>query len=605
MEKANRLKRKKRAAAFMWVMMFALLFSMLSFVPAPPVQAKSVRAAVVVEVKGNVTYTKSGGSKSHRAYVNLSLNRGDAISTGSSSSVVIRIVDREDELTIGSNAEVYIADLLEENGGKKSKVKAWAGSLWAKVKSLVSPEDEFEVETPTAVMGVRGTQFMTLVDPVTGRTTMYVAAGIVEATSTLSTGSEGHPSGSAAVYPAQQIDMDLRAQAEDLRILVYYAEPKAIVESASPRVLEAFLTAIPEIQAENEGIKNRMQEQFNQGIRQPDDRSILRYLTQDELDNVLRNFDALVTELVQEAVRANKLDPRKVDEVNARITDPGKRIDLTQPPAVDRTAGLDPAIERLKQVNRNTEASPARLERLRMEQAMRKLGPYLAELAGERNRLAEENRKTEDAANQRASEALMNQLSDSERRKFLENRLKLGEQMNSNTPAPLAGGGEPAVQVPGPVKPAVTVKQHGSPVNGFIHLDLEMRHFTDKEPFYAVEAHLVYKQSELNYRQTAKFTNAAGAVFKDRQAAETLTQHKGETQNELIYAASQYETGPDQPVDHIRLNGSGLLARIPLQVLDSAANTANVELVYVKVVDKEGRTVYELTSPQSITVITR
>lgn len=611
MGKANRLKMKKRAAAFIWVVMFALLFSMISSVLAQPVQAKSVRAAVVVEVNGNVTYTKSGGSKSHRMYVNLNLNQGDSISTGSSSSVVIRIVDRGDELTIGSNAEVYIANLLEEAGGKKSKVKTWAGSMWTKVKSLVSSEDEFEVETPMAVMGVRGTQYMTLVDPITGRTTTYVAAGIVEATSILSSGAEGNTFGSATVYPAQQINMDLRAQVEDLRILVYYVDPKAIVESASPRVLEAFLTSIPEIQAENERIKSQIQEQFNQGIEQPDDRSILRYLTQEELDKVMRNFDALVTELVQEAVRENKLDPQRVDALNARITDPDKRIDLTQPPTVDSKAGLDPVIEGLKRDNGNPTASLASPERLQMEQAMQKLEAYLSELASERNRLAEANQRTEDAANQRASEALMNQLTGPEREEFLENRLKIEEQIHSNPPAPSAGGGGsssdggPVVQEPSSSKPVVTVKQNGMPVNGSIQLDLEMQRFTDMEPFYAVEAHLVYNQNELNYVQSSEFTNAAGTVFKDRQAAETLTQHNGETQSELIYAASHYETSPNQAVDHIQLNGSGLLARIPLQVVDSAANTANVELVYVKIVNKEGRTVYEMTSSQSITVTTK
>lgn len=595
----------------MWVMVFALLVLMMSSVLARPVQAKSVRAATVVEVKGNVTYTKSGGSKSHRVYVNLNLNQGDFISTGSASSVVLRIVDRGDELTIGSNAEVYIADLLEEGGGKKSKLKTWAGSMWAKVKSLVSSVDEFEVETPTAVMGVRGTQYMTLVDPITGRTTLYVAAGIVEARSILSSGAEGNAFGSASVYPAQQIDMDLRAQVEDLRILVYYADPKAIVESASPRVLEAFLTGIPEIQAENERIKSQIQEQFNQGIRQPDDRSSLRYLTQEELVKVMRNFDALVTELVQEAVRENKLDPQMVDAVNARIADPGKRIDLTQQPTVDRTAGLDPVIEGLKQDNGNSSASPVREERLQMEQAMRKLEPYLSELARQRSRLAEANQKTEDAANQRASEALMSQLTGLERREFLENLYKLEEQFNSNAPAASAGNGGsssdegPVVQEPTPAKPVVTVKQHGLPVNGSINLDLEMQHFTDIEPFYAVEAHLVYNQNELNYVQASEFTNPEGAVFKDRQAAEILTQRMGATQKELIYAASQYESSPNQPVDHIKVNGSGLLARIPLQVTASAANTATVELVYVKVVNKEGRTVYELTSPQSITVTTK
>lgn len=611
MGEVNQFKVKKRMSVFVWVIVFVIMFATISAAFTEPVQAKSVRAATVVEVNGSVTYTKSGGSKSHRAYKNLNLNQGDSISTGSSASVVLRIEDRNDELTIGSNAEVYIADLLEEAGGKKSKVKAWAGSMWTKVKSLVSSEDEFEVETPTAVMGVRGTQYMTIVDPMTGRTIMYVAAGIVRAdkisTSLANDQTSSQSGGAANVYPAQQIDLSTRTVAYDVRTRVDYANLQAIVQAASPRVLEAFIRNIPEIRQENDELKKRLQEQYNQGFQRPDALSNLRYPSQEDLNRVLQNFDAMVPHLAKAAVDGGKVNQSIIDDVNRQIDDPAKKLDLTQLPMVDRTAGLDPEIERLKQEEKLTAPASAYFERNWMEQNRRSLSLVLAQLERDSKRLAEANEQAERAANQRASEALMSTLTLSERQAFLENRMKNEEQMNPAVPigagGPSGGGGAPDDE-PLPLKPVISVKQNGLPVNGSVHLDLEMQHFTENEPFYAVEVHLVYNRSELNYVQTSTFNNAAGTVYRNRQAAETVTQHSGETQQELIYAASQYESTLNRP-DHITLNGNGLLARIPLQVMSLAGDTANVELTYVKVVNKEGHTVYEMKAPHSITVTTK
>lgn len=605
MGKANRLKGNKRYAALLWILMFAMLFAWMSSMLAQPVQAKSVRAAQVIEVKGDVTYTKSGGSKAHRVYLDLNLNQGDSISTGASSYVVLRIEDREDELTIGENAEVYIADLLEEAGGKKSKFKTWAGSMWTKVKSLVSSEDEFEVETPTAVMGVRGTQFMTVVDPYTGRMKTFLAAGVLQA----ETVSPGSPF--VTIYPSQQIDLGSRTEFSDLRTRVDYIDLKSIVELASPKVLEAFIKNIPDIQRENEEIKRQLQEQFNQGIQKPDELSNLLYLSQDDLDKVKQNFDSFLPNLVREAVDGKKVDQRLIDEVNRRIDEPGKKIDLTTPaPSFDRTAGLDPDIERIKKEAGNRALTDHVLERRRMEQDKEKLSSLLAKLQEDMKRVQDANRASEAAAAQKASDALQKQMTDAERREFLEKQRKNEDQNRSDVHTPPSGGGgssydsDPVAVQPNPPKPVVSVKQNGGAVNGVVHLDLEMQNFTDKEPFYAVQAHLVYHQVELNYAQGPSFQNAHGAVFKELQAAETLTQHSGGVQSELIYAASQYESPSGQP-GNIRLNGSRLLARIPLQVTNTAAGTAHAELVYVKVVNKEGVTVYEMKSPQPVTVITK
>lgn len=143
------------------------------------VLAKTSRTAVITEIVGVVEVTKSGGSKSYRAYTGMTLNQGDLLETGAGAKAVLQLADTEDEITIGQNARLYISELMEQENGKKSKLKVWAGALWSKVKTLAGEADEFEVETPTATMGVRGTHFFVGVQPDTGYPVFFTGSGLV------------------------------------------------------------------------------------------------------------------------------------------------------------------------------------------------------------------------------------------------------------------------------------------------------------------------------------------------------------------------------------------------------------------------------------------
>ena len=151
------------------ILSFSLLFGSLSVLIVKPVDAKTVRVAIISKLSGNVTVKKGGGSKIYDAYNNMSLNQGDTVYTGDNSSVTLKLSNGDADVTLSGNAELNVSDLNSSNGNKKSKLKVWAGSIWVKVKSLAGVDDEFEVETPTAVMGVRGTQFYVFVDPATGQ----------------------------------------------------------------------------------------------------------------------------------------------------------------------------------------------------------------------------------------------------------------------------------------------------------------------------------------------------------------------------------------------------------------------------------------------------
>ncbi|MCP1309474.1 FecR domain-containing protein [Paenibacillus tyrfis] len=694
MANAVRINRRKRKPALAWVLVFAMLFQgVAALVLASPANAKSSRSAAVVEVTGEATYKKSGGSRSYAVYQDLNLNQGDSIVTGPSSSVVLRVVDREDEITIGENSEVYISDLVEKNGGKKTKVKSWAGSLWAKVKSLVGSEEEFEVETPTAVMGVRGTNFMTSVNWKTGETTMAVAAGIVSA-SEADSAADRKQTESVSVYPAQQVRLDSFGWNNEPRTRAEYADPKALVEVLDKKVLESFIKNIGNIQKEQDKIKAQLKENLDKGEGKPDGRSILKISTPADLEAVTTNFDRFLSLLAKSAVDAGKLTQKAVDEANASIGDPSRKLDIHNPPAIDKNAGIDPEVEQLKkQAGQKNTAYEQEQRELRDNQA--KLASLLDRIEAERQRIQDQNRKAVAEADQKATDQYTSTLSADEKKKFEESQRK-----NANQPAPDSssrptsppadsgsdsGGGssddrpsvpvlisptaevtvrnpvqiklkaaagttvrvlngteevgradglgdnevtvtlralqpgtynltaqafrESAASVPVSIPPihilGVGLAQVGGIKDGKLNLALTMKGFTLAEPFYSVEAHLLYDKAALDYRGPADLTSVPGTVFYGSQTAETLRQVSDASKNELIYAATAFETQGSGAIKPIQLSGDTLLVNVPLSVVDSAAGSAKVDLGYIKIIDKQGNTVYESRDIQSISVGTK
>ncbi len=98
--------------------MLSMVLTVSIFVPllAEQAYAASSRAAVVEEVEGTAYLKKAGGSNPYRLFKRMTVNDGDTIITEAKSSVVLKAADWQDEITIGENSEVYIADLLKAEG---------------------------------------------------------------------------------------------------------------------------------------------------------------------------------------------------------------------------------------------------------------------------------------------------------------------------------------------------------------------------------------------------------------------------------------------------------------------------------------------------------
>jgi len=129
--------------------------------------------AVSIKVKGNVELTRKEEVSKLEAYSEL-FNQ-DQIESGKDAFAAIKFVD-------GSTiVKVFPLSILtinaEESNGKMNKSsKLDLGELWTRVDP---GSGDFEVETPTTVVSVKGTSFQLQVSD-TGATTLYTITGQVE-----------------------------------------------------------------------------------------------------------------------------------------------------------------------------------------------------------------------------------------------------------------------------------------------------------------------------------------------------------------------------------------------------------------------------------------
>ncbi|MCY9735967.1 FecR family protein [Paenibacillus alvei] len=265
--------RKKRLlqSSLAFMVVFFTLFGAGSWGTAYGAEgaAKAVRVGIVKEWKGSVSVTKAGGDKPIQVFKKMSINQGDRLRTGDKSRIVIQLVggDKEDELTIGADADVSFTE-LKKDGGVKTRIGVWAGSVFTKVKSIAGIDDRFVLETPTTVMAVRGTQFGVKVYPLNGLTQLYVTAGIVRTEFPIKVSSSSDLSGSQPqkkdtsfgkskvvtighqdVFPAQTAAFTLSGLGTDYKY--GYADAGTLLTQWDMAVVKAMIAGAADAEEEN------------------------------------------------------------------------------------------------------------------------------------------------------------------------------------------------------------------------------------------------------------------------------------------------------------------------------------------------------------------
>lgn len=146
---------------------FLLLFLCARVAIAEDCTAKIVSVSGDSEMK-----LKSGGSEFVPAEENACLQTGDAVRTKAGGKIVLRYATGQEKQL----SEPTILTIAPATSVKKLGLTMTSGEIVVKV---TKKQSMFTVKTPTAVCGVRGTEFNVAVDEKTGKSDVHVIDGVV------------------------------------------------------------------------------------------------------------------------------------------------------------------------------------------------------------------------------------------------------------------------------------------------------------------------------------------------------------------------------------------------------------------------------------------
>jgi len=405
---------------FLHLMAFLLAFAPFMGSFANEADAATSRVAIIQSLSGTVEVQKSGGNKKFQAFAKMSLNEGDILSTGANSSAVLQFGNgnsADDKMTVSANTKLTFSK-LSDRGGTRTKVSMFNGSAWVDVKSISSKNDEFTLETPTAIMGVRGTHLFAIVDPLTGATRLAVAAGVVNAQL---------PNGNSIDVKPGDNALILNNEEDSGEIIIAPADLDALMAQSTPDIVQAIIEASALIAQEN--------------LEKLDDYFAQEDLADSELGRLKSNVENLLGAIVDAAVRTGKITQDRVNElIEEARQQSGVEIDLSKK---ERTLTEEELRRQEALKQREAEAvAAAQAKREEKEAALKELEAERAAIEARRQQAEAEKQRLLEEKRQRAKEAYESQLSELEKQRFEEAQQQL-EQQNGAIPStsPAGGGG--------------------------------------------------------------------------------------------------------------------------------------------------------------------
>lgn len=126
-------------------------------------EAINVRVATLKQVDGKVQVQRVETGQWVNGEVGMRLYEGDVLKTGGKSKAVIELDDGS-VTQITSLANLKMEKMQRKLSSRQTDLNVELGKSWMKVKKLNEKKDKFDVSTPSAVAGVRGTYFSTEVE---------------------------------------------------------------------------------------------------------------------------------------------------------------------------------------------------------------------------------------------------------------------------------------------------------------------------------------------------------------------------------------------------------------------------------------------------------
>ncbi|KRE47837.1 FecR family protein [Paenibacillus sp. Soil522] len=139
---------------------FVTLLVMVLILPTSVFAKDTGKAGKMTAVTGKAEVKKGGGFKKFNAFKGMAITQGDTIMTGSDGKVKMDL-DSDKEVTIGTNTTLVVSELVKSAKalGGKTSLSLLKGKVLVSIKKKLDGDSRFEIETPTAIMGVMGTDF--------------------------------------------------------------------------------------------------------------------------------------------------------------------------------------------------------------------------------------------------------------------------------------------------------------------------------------------------------------------------------------------------------------------------------------------------------------
>ncbi|WP_181909578.1 FecR family protein [Paenibacillus taihuensis] len=571
--------------------------------------AQVMRVAVVKEISGTVNVLKSGGAKSFKAFRNMSLNEGDQIATGKDGEVTLSLSSSaadQDEISISTGSQVTFSK-MKDSGGAKTKMSVWAGSLWVKVKSVSNASDQFEVETPTSIMGVRGTHFFVKVNPITGKTEVFLAAGVVESTTTKdrhATGDNSDMPNSVTIYPSQQLgeaDGD-----EGLETSVSVVDLSTFVSQASPDLVKAILKDAASIAAEQKQMLDKAKESI--GSEPNKDNFGGQIQSPEDLERMVNNLNNLVSIIAKEAIDQKKVAQDVIDQINKesgkKLIDSSTKSELILSEKEKKQQELAAKFEEAQKKAADKKAQ----EQQQLQQAIQDAIKKAQELRDQQEQANKEAlKKQQDQANQ----TYYNQLTAEEKKRIDENRVSAGLPSIPTKDNTSSGSGSVVS------KPTVSLLNNGRSANGvlegYIDLGLAFKGFTGSNKIMGYQLEVEYDNTKAQFGNSDfdmdplyYRAGAAGFIVEPESAGTVpgansvddyrVVQGTGNTST-LFYSVVKFNGSS------VEINGETTLVRLPFLVSAQSyiAGSITFKIKSITAVDENGNPV-EVVKGSDITL---
>ena len=128
--------------------------------PSPYAQPPASFSATLIDFEGQVLIQKGGENIWLPVEKDMPLEQGDHLKTGAKSFAEI-LVDDGSQIKLEENSEITLSELSADSQNKSitASVYLWFGRMLSNISRLANSRSRFEVQTPTVVAGVRGTDF--------------------------------------------------------------------------------------------------------------------------------------------------------------------------------------------------------------------------------------------------------------------------------------------------------------------------------------------------------------------------------------------------------------------------------------------------------------